>query len=57
MYTFAHTQATTKERQLESAATDLWVDMYYDMNYKRVNIARLVRRYGVCVCVCVCVCV
>ena len=27
------------------------------MNYKRVNIARLVRRYGVCVCVCVCVCV
>jgi hypothetical protein len=36
----------TKHRQLEAAATDNWVDMYYDMDYKRKNLARLLRRYG-----------
>ena len=37
----------TKQRQVQAAATDYWVDMFYDMDYKRKNLSRLLRRYGI----------
>ena len=34
-----------QERKLTASAMDCWVDIYYDMDYKRRNIERLMRRY------------